>query len=136
MIRRPPRSTRTDTLFPYTTLFRSSPAQCKLARPGRQGYIGMRFIADGPSLPDELLTARDAGQVLFFCGAGVSQAKAGLPNFATLAGKVLTLLGSALDSPARRLFQSAQAFEEASGLTGLVATDRIFGMLEREFEIG
>src|SRR3546814_15851950 len=27
MIRRPPRSTRTDTLFPYTTLFRSSCAR-------------------------------------------------------------------------------------------------------------
>src|SRR3546814_10622393 len=27
MIRRPPRSTRTDTLFPYTTLFRSTPSQ-------------------------------------------------------------------------------------------------------------
>src|SRR3546814_9142189 len=27
MIRRPPRSTRTDTLFPYTTLFRSSGAE-------------------------------------------------------------------------------------------------------------
>src|SRR3546814_2644636 len=27
MIRRPPRSTRTDTLFPYTTLFRS-PRRC------------------------------------------------------------------------------------------------------------
>src|SRR3546814_4709104 len=26
MIRRPPRSTRTDTLFPYTTLFRSATA--------------------------------------------------------------------------------------------------------------
>src|SRR3546814_6611038 len=26
MIRRPPRSTRTDTLFPYTTLFRSNEA--------------------------------------------------------------------------------------------------------------
>src|SRR3546814_18133377 len=26
MIQRPPRSTRTDTLFPYTTLFRSGPA--------------------------------------------------------------------------------------------------------------
>src|SRR3546814_9251206 len=25
MLRRPPRSTRTDTLFPYTTLFRSNP---------------------------------------------------------------------------------------------------------------
>src|SRR3546814_15641966 len=29
MIRRPPRSTRTDTLFPYTTLFRSS-ALCRV----------------------------------------------------------------------------------------------------------
>src|SRR3546814_8048452 len=28
MIRRPPRSTRTDTLFPYTTLFRSAPNRC------------------------------------------------------------------------------------------------------------
>src|SRR3546814_7174490 len=27
MIRRPPRSTRTDTLFPYTTLFRSGAVQ-------------------------------------------------------------------------------------------------------------
>src|SRR3546814_19636706 len=30
MIRRPPRSTRTDTLFPYTTLFRSS---CRATAP-------------------------------------------------------------------------------------------------------
>src|SRR3546814_5637159 len=28
MIRRPPRSTRTDTLFPYTTLFRSNTPPC------------------------------------------------------------------------------------------------------------
>src|SRR3546814_2337718 len=28
MIRRPPRSTRTDTLFPYTTLFRSDAGIC------------------------------------------------------------------------------------------------------------
>src|SRR3546814_10824764 len=28
MIRRPPRSTRTDTLFPYTTLFLSETASC------------------------------------------------------------------------------------------------------------
>src|SRR3546814_2517355 len=37
MIRRPPRSTRTDTLFPYTTLFRSR------VRPGRRaGATGLR----------------------------------------------------------------------------------------------
>src|SRR3546814_2626145 len=32
MIRRPPRSTRTDTLFPYTTLFRSAIAVSPLIR--------------------------------------------------------------------------------------------------------
>src|SRR3546814_3434007 len=31
MIRRPPRSTRTDTLFPYTTLFRSTYARPRYA---------------------------------------------------------------------------------------------------------
>src|SRR3546814_15053325 len=38
MIRRPPRATRTDTLFPYTTLFRSGrlrvPVTVRLARSG------------------------------------------------------------------------------------------------------
>src|SRR3546814_9753822 len=33
MIRRPPRSTRTDTLFPYTTLFRSLAAPASVAPP-------------------------------------------------------------------------------------------------------
>src|SRR3546814_3087473 len=33
MIRRPPRSTRTDTLFPYTTLFRSVPLRPASRRP-------------------------------------------------------------------------------------------------------
>src|SRR3546814_5755713 len=32
MIRRPPRSTRTDTLFPYTTLFRSGGGEAEPAR--------------------------------------------------------------------------------------------------------
>src|SRR3546814_5455211 len=32
MIRRPPRSTRTDTLFPYTTLFRSRERKARLAK--------------------------------------------------------------------------------------------------------
>src|SRR3546814_12892761 len=40
MIRRPPRSTRTDTLFPYTTLFRSV-AGGRRARP-RPGCDGCR----------------------------------------------------------------------------------------------
>src|SRR3546814_11096826 len=35
MIRRPPRSTRTDTLFPYTTLFRSVTSEIDLLGDGR-----------------------------------------------------------------------------------------------------
>src|SRR3546814_7332581 len=34
MIRRPPKSTRTDTLFPYTTLFRSDPFRGPELAPG------------------------------------------------------------------------------------------------------
>src|SRR3546814_7161036 len=37
MIRRPPRSTRTDTLFPYTTLFRSAGGVVVLGAPEQQG---------------------------------------------------------------------------------------------------
>src|SRR3546814_3922431 len=44
MIRRPPRSTRTDTLFPYTTLFRS--ASCGTCRfPGRGRCAGWQSVA-------------------------------------------------------------------------------------------
>src|SRR3546814_13687731 len=41
MIRRPPRSTRTDTLFPYTTLFRSSFTEfrfCSSIAAGESGH--------------------------------------------------------------------------------------------------
>src|SRR3546814_3293382 len=39
MIRRPPRSTRTDTLFPYTTLFRSADAEQAVVHGERAGGL-------------------------------------------------------------------------------------------------
>src|SRR3546814_4453944 len=38
MIRRPPRSTRTDTLFPYTTLFRSNAGLVKTRKDAKLVY--------------------------------------------------------------------------------------------------
>src|SRR3546814_7067262 len=50
MIRRPPRSTRTDTLFPYTTLFRSGPRRQACAnRRYRGGGWSDRCRRDKPN---------------------------------------------------------------------------------------
>src|SRR3546814_14491169 len=53
MIRRPPRSTRTDTLFPYTTLFRS-------VEPGQRH----RQIGDGAMVDDKADIAVGAAERL------------------------------------------------------------------------
>src|SRR3546814_1262147 len=48
MIRRPPRSTRTDTLFPYTTLFRSQAgSQTDAARSGQRRAEGAAEVFRG-----------------------------------------------------------------------------------------
>lgn len=93
----------------------------------------MRFIADGPSIPDELLWARDQGRVVFFCGAGVSRAKANLPDFFGLAEKVTNKLGVPADSPIFKILHEAKTLGSKTGVDGLISADRIFGLLEREF---
>src|SRR3546814_3696701 len=56
MIRRPPRCTRTDTLFPYTTLFRSFPrrevALLMILRFLYRNYLSLAllFAAAGPAM--------------------------------------------------------------------------------------
>src|SRR3546814_714121 len=45
MIRRPPRSTRTDTLFPYTTLFRSIDGLSRRPDLSGRGFINYRDLA-------------------------------------------------------------------------------------------
>src|SRR3546814_9663578 len=47
MIRRPPRSTRTDTLFPYTTLFRSPLHRAGQPVGGNRADSGRRTAARG-----------------------------------------------------------------------------------------
>ncbi len=79
----------------------------------------MRFIADGIDFPDELLRAQDEGRTVFFCGAGVSLEKAGLPNFVELTQQVLDRLGATQDDDARRLHEAAQKIEADFGIRDL-----------------
>src|SRR3546814_20439579 len=46
MIRRPPRSTRTDTLFPYTTLFRSHQVAGRVGEQVEQREAGLAAVDD------------------------------------------------------------------------------------------
>lgn len=84
----------------------------------------MRFTPHGPSIPDELLLARDRGEVVFFCGAGVSLARAGLSNFTDLAREVIRKLGASTSSPARKLLEAASTLKPIDGVGSFVATDR------------
>src|SRR3546814_18844605 len=59
MIRRPPRSTRTDTLFPYTTLFRSDLVDRPLMGGGLAADVKVRFGVDRISSPGEILEKRE-----------------------------------------------------------------------------
>jgi hypothetical protein len=95
----------------------------------------MRFVEHGPAIPDRLLRARDEGQVVFFCGAGVSRARANLHDFAGLANAVADNLGSARHSAARKLISAASTQQSIAGLGSLLPTDRVFSLLEREFEV-
>src|SRR3546814_18931898 len=58
MIRRPPRSTRTDTLFPYTTLFRSLLGDDAKADDATGGGL-LKTGASGDATGGGLLDARD-----------------------------------------------------------------------------
>src|SRR3546814_3102804 len=61
MIRRPPRSTRTDTLFPYTTLFRSINMGCPVKKVvnGHAGSSLMRDLKLAASLIEATVRAVD-----------------------------------------------------------------------------
>ncbi|NIJ61676.1 SIR2 family protein [Qipengyuania flava] len=77
----------------------------------------MRFLSNGPVIPSHLLTQRKEGNVIFFCGAGISR-RAGLPDFGGLTQKVVEKLGAE---------RALAAMERGD------SSDRVFSLLVREF---
>jgi len=79
----------------------------------------MKFIArkGAPNIPLQLIEAQESGNLIFFCGAGVSY-DAGLPGFEDLVDKVYANLGEGKD-----------AIEAEALKLGLY--DRVLGLLEK-----
>src|SRR3546814_12234156 len=114
MIRRPPRSTRTDTLFPYTTLFRSKPGHAQLTRFFRD-QIDAAFF-DGCDAQPEI---RNGFQRL--CLADDMKSNVALPDVARLGGPFAR---AAIEQQDDVAFLHAPPGDELQGLIALQWTTR------------
>src|SRR3546814_14167675 len=119
MIRRPPRSTRTDTLFPYTTLFRSAK---RFDRAHRD-----LLWAGGSVLPANIIARLfgDAPPVVinFMIPGGAGAAAAGLYGIARKISSIPQLVRMA-SSYVMGPLASAQARLARSATPPLLALDR------------
>ena len=93
----------------------------------------MRFHANGPDIPDSLLESRDKGDVVFFCGSGVS-IPAGMPDFLGLTKYVFDELHVPQDGQLRTMLRLAE--DENTPEAARPALDRIFNQLQNDYPLG
>lgn len=74
----------------------------------------MQFVRQGPDIPERLLQAHEDGDVVFFCGAGIS-IPARLPGFAGLVDRLYQAL-SVTPNPVQQSAIKAGQFDTAIGL--------------------
>src|SRR6266849_1471903 len=86
----------------------------------------MKFLLTGPNFPDELLEARDAGNVVFFCGAGLSSPA--LPGFSGLAKQVILEFGPPPGSDALAILDQIR-----SGPVLSSPLDQAFNLLHEDY---
>jgi hypothetical protein len=79
-----------------------------------ENSIGVKFTKDGPSIPIELLQSLTNGDVVIFCGAGISR-YLGLPDFKGLVEEVCTKLNRPMLSDEQESYK-AGAFDLTLGL--------------------
>lgn len=76
--------------------------------------FGPRLVAGGPEIPATLIQAQERGEMVFFCGAGIS-IPTGLPDFAGLVNQVYSALHVARE-PAEETAFARGKFDEVLGL--------------------
>ena len=65
------------------------------------------FVKNGPDIPEHLLQMHEEGQVVFFCGAGISY-PAGLPGFKGLVDGIYSKLGTSLNPIEKQSYEKKQ----------------------------
>src|SRR3546814_8480376 len=123
MIRRPPRSTRTDTLFPYTTLFRSPPPRPvhrRTARPTAPPGILPHHHAPAPLAGGR--RHRQAGGRCLHGDPGVLLPVRALPALAAALGQRACLAGARLgpEGPQLPVAPAFRSEEHTSELQSLM----------------
>src|SRR3546814_2598207 len=118
MIRRPPRSTRTDTLFPYTTLFRSLAALLTNLEPNDVLFID-EIHRLNPAVEEVLYPAMEDRALDLMIGEGPSarSVRIDLPPFTlvgatTRQGLITTPLRDRFGIPIRLNFYSVEELEK------------------------
>ncbi len=92
----------------------------------------MRFSSNGPIIPDSLLRERDAGRVVFLCGAGVS-VPAGMPTFVRLTELIVKDLAPAEESDIVQAFEPWIDVDTNIPARARTSLDQIFNMLQQEY---
>src|SRR3546814_17641364 len=111
MIRRPPRSTRTDTLFPYTTLFRSQWKIAEMAARMEAAQLMLYRVAQRAS--DRLPEAFDTALVKYLCNeAGFFAANESM--------QVLGALGYSEESLVEYCWRRTRGWPIAGGTRGMM----------------
>lgn len=88
----------------------------------------MRFLSDGPDIPDELLYECDKGNVVFLCGAGVSK-PSGLPTFLELTVKVAEKFDPDPSSPVTQALKPWVENDLEIPPAARVSFDQIFNLI-------
>lgn len=91
----------------------------------------MKFFSNGPDIPNSLMWERDAGRVVFICGAGVSMQEANLPSFSELASTIMDELLVPQGDVNRKQLEMIQSH----GASNEMSIDRIFSRLEKEYHL-
>src|SRR3546814_9713940 len=132
MIRHPPRSTRTDTLFPYTTLFRSTllsqglltldAASISNSSAGKIQSFGAMLAATSMDNDGSFLLASDSGQTatLTLDMLDNSGALQSAGNMALALANSLTNSGSILTDGNIKLQRTGRSEEQTSELQSLM----------------